>query len=529
MDELIRQAIDILRGIWQRRWLALGVAWLAGIVGAVALFRIPDQYEASARVYVDTQSVLRPLMSGLAVEPNVDQMVNMLSRTLISRPNIEKLVRMTDMDLSASSPGQRERIVDSLMRKVRISGAGGTGRASRENLFTLSYRDSRPEHAKKVVQSMLSIFVESGLGDKREDAVQARRFIEDQIRTYEQRLAEAENRRKEFKLKYMGLMGPEGRDYFGRLTAVNEQLSQARTELHAAEESRDALKKEMTGEDPVFIPDAGARAPASEPGIVPELDARIESMKKALDELLRQYTEQHPDVVGTRRVIADLEAQRKKEIAARRKASPSGSPLSPLDKNPVYQQLKFAHAEAEAKVAALRARVGAYQAEYERLQAAQESLPRIEAELAQLNRDYEIQKRNYENLVQRRESAAMSSDMDAAGSANFRVIDPPRVSSSPVEPNRLLLLPLVFIAALGVGVLVSFAWSQIRPMIHDGRVLRAISGRPLLGSVSRVPNEALVAKTRRLHVAFFGSLAALVAFYGVGVALVLWNSRHVAG
>ncbi|MGB8433785.1 MAG: Wzz/FepE/Etk N-terminal domain-containing protein, partial [Burkholderiales bacterium] len=120
MDELIRQAIDILRGIWQRRWLALGVAWLAGIVGAVALFRIPDQYEASARVYVDTQSLLRPLMSGLAVEPNVDQMVNMLSRTLISRPNIEKLVRMTDMDLSASSPGQRERIVDSLMRKVRI-------------------------------------------------------------------------------------------------------------------------------------------------------------------------------------------------------------------------------------------------------------------------------------------------------------------------------------------------------------------------------------------------------------------------
>jgi polysaccharide chain length determinant protein (PEP-CTERM system associated) len=519
MDELIRQAIDISRGIWQRRWLGLGVAWLAGILGAVALFKMPDRYEASARVHVDTQSVLRPLMSGLAVEPNIDQMVNILSRTLISRPNIEKLIRMTDMDLSASSPREHERTVDSLMSKIRIRGGG------RENLYTLSYRDSRPENAKKVVQSMLSIFVESGLGDKRQDTVQARRFIEEQIRIYEQRLTDAENRRKDFKLKYMGIMGSGGRDYFGRLTSVKEQLVQAQTELHAAEQSRDALKREMTGEDPVFLPEAGTSAPTSEPGIVPELDARIESMKKALDELLRRYTEKHPDVIGTRRVIAELEQQRKKEIAARRKASPTGLSSSSLDKNPVYQQLKFAYAEAEAKVAALRARVDAYQAEYERLHAAQQNIPRIEAELAQLDRDYAIQKRNYDNLVQRRESAAMSSEMDAAGSAAFRIIDPPRVSSTPVEPNRLLLLPLLLVAALGAGVFASFLWSQIRPMIHDGRGLRAISGRPLLGSISLVPDENLVARDRRMLTAFLGSLATLVAFYGASVALVLWNSR----
>ncbi|MGB8329591.1 MAG: XrtA system polysaccharide chain length determinant [Polyangiales bacterium] len=525
MDELIRQVIDALRGIWQRRWLGLGVAWLAGIIGAVVLFKLPDQYEASARVYVDTQSVLRPLMSGLAVQPNIEQTVSILSRTLISRPNIEKLIRMTDIDLEASSRGDRERIVDELSRKIRIGGAGRL----KENLYTLSYRDSHPQKAKKVVESMLSIFVESGLGDKRQDADQARRFIEEQIRTYEQRLAEAENRMKEFKLKYMGLMGPEGRDYFGRLTTVTEQLSQAKMELYAAEQSRDALQREMTGEDPVFIPEAGASAAASQVGIVPELDTRIESLKKDLDELLRRYTDQHPDVVGTRRVIAELEAQRKKEVAVRRKAAPTGSSFGALDKNPVYQQLKFARAEAEAKVAALRARVGAFQADYERLLAAQQSLPRIEAELAQLNRDYDIQKRNYENLVQRRESASMSSEMDAAGGADFRVIDPPRVSSTPVAPNRLLLLPLVLLAALGVGVAASFAWSQIRPMIHDGRGLRAISGRPLLGSVSLVPNDDFVAKSRRLHVAFFGSLVTLVVFYGAGVALLLWNSRAIAG
>ena len=70
--------------------------------------RMPDLYEASARIYVDTQSVLKPLMQGLAVQPNVDQQVMILSRTLISRPNVEKLVRMADLDLDAKTKADQD-------------------------------------------------------------------------------------------------------------------------------------------------------------------------------------------------------------------------------------------------------------------------------------------------------------------------------------------------------------------------------------------------------------------------------------
>ena len=75
-------------------------AWLIGAIAAAVILRIPDKYEASARIFVDTQSILKPLMSGLAIQPNIDQQVMMLSRTLISRPNIEKLIRMSDVDLN---------------------------------------------------------------------------------------------------------------------------------------------------------------------------------------------------------------------------------------------------------------------------------------------------------------------------------------------------------------------------------------------------------------------------------------------
>ena len=88
MDELLTQLTTHLRGIWRRRWIGLGIAWLAAIIGVAVVMRLPDRYEASARVWVDTQSVLRPLLSGLAVQPDLGQQLGILSRTLVSRPNL---------------------------------------------------------------------------------------------------------------------------------------------------------------------------------------------------------------------------------------------------------------------------------------------------------------------------------------------------------------------------------------------------------------------------------------------------------
>jgi polysaccharide chain length determinant protein (PEP-CTERM system associated) len=526
MDELIRQFTTYARGMWRRRWLGLGVAWLAGLVGVGVLFKMPDKYEASARVWVDTQSILKPLMSGLAVQPDIDQQVSIMSRTLISRPNVEKLIRMADLDLQVRTPRQREQLIDELTRTIQMKGGG------RENLYTIAYRDSDRNEARRVVQSLLSIFVESSLGDQRKGSDAARRFIEEQIRSYEKRLEEAENRLKEFKLRNMGLMGPDGRDYFTKMTALGEDLNAARLALRAAEQSRDALKREVAGEDPVFLPDAAA-GPAPGAGPPSELDARIDSLKRNLDELLRKYTDQHPDVVGTRRVLTELEKQKADELEARKKAAAErsatpGRPPLMASTNPVFQQLRIALAESEANVAALRAKVGELELRHKQLQGAASRLPQVEAELAQLNRDYDVQKRNYETLLTRRESAALSNQMDAAtGLADFRIIDPPSVAPNPVAPNRLLLLPLVLAASLGAGLMAAFLLSQIVPTFPDVRALREFTQRPVLGTVSMLATPQVVGKRRRGAVVFAGGVVALVGMFATGMVLLSLRSGAI--
>ena len=512
MDQLIRQALLIARGIWQRRVPGLVAAWIAGVIGAVVVLQLPDQYEASARVYVDTDSVLKPLMAGLAIQPNVSQRVSILSRTLISRPNVEKLIRMTDLDHTLTTPGEKERLVDELMGKLQIQ-AAGVG-----NLYSINFRDPSPEQAQKIVQSLLSIFMESSLGNKRQDSTQAKEFIDEQIAQYEAKLREAENRVKEFRLRNLGLSSTG--DYFGRMEALGSEIEKARTELREAEMSRDSLRAQIQQQEEA-AKTAAEVSPSAPPADipVPEIDGRLEVQRQNLDELLRKYTDQHPDVIWTKRVIGDLEEARKREVEARLKAQAGsiggGSPATTIQ-GMVLQQLKIGFGEAEAQVAALRARVADHEARYKQLKESAESVPQIDTELAQLNRDYDIMKTQYANLVARRESASMTGELEESGNVtDFRIIDPPRVGTKPAAPNRLLLISLTFIAALSVGAAVSFLVSQMLPTFWDVRTLREITKRSVLGSVSALERPALIKAQRRKNWVFFGALGGLAGCYAM--------------
>ena len=519
MEEILRQALSILRATWKYRRLGMLVAWVVGAIAAGIVVRMPDRYEASARIFVDTQSILKPLMSGLTVQPNVEQQVMMLSRTLISRPNVEKLIRMADLDLKIQGKREQEALIDELMRTLAIQSLG------RDNLYTIVYRDTDPAKAQRVVQALVSIFVESSLGDKRQDSDSALKFIDEQIRNYEKKLEDAENRLKDFKLRNVELNSGEGRSGIDKLSELTNVLNSSRLALREAENSRDALRRQIIGEEPVLLPESSS----SDSGIsLPEIDGRLDVQKRNLDNLLQRYTDQHPDVIGARRLIKDIEEQKRQELLARKKFA-AANPGASVSNNPVYQQLKVSLAESEANVASLRARVSEYETRYKRTTDMLKSQPQLEAEYTQLNRDYDIHKKNYEQLVTRREAAELSGDLESAGSgADFRLIDPPRASSKPVAPNRLLLLPGGLVLALAAGLFVAFAASQIRPVFFDGKTLREATGLPLLGTVSLLPNPARKQKERASLKRFLIATIGLVFAYGLGIAALFLLTQRAA-
>ncbi len=515
IDEVVQQVLETARGMWRRRWIGVVVAWVLGVLGAVALTLMPNRYEASARVYVDTKTVLRPLMRDLTVELDLDQTVGLLARTLITRPNVELLMRRSGLETGLHTQLERDRMVETLMRDIKVAASG------RDNVFNFTYRDTQPDRARVVVQNLVSLFLESDTGAKRRDAESAREFIDEQIKNYETRLAEAENRLKEFKLRNLGLTDTSGRDYFARISALTDELNKLVVELRATEQSRDALRRELSGESVTLVPDV--LPPASTQ--MSEYDSRIETQRRQLDDLLRRYTDLHPDVIAARRLIARLEEQRAQELEARRKAE-AGKPRTPSGvPSGGEQRAKLALAEAEAAVAALRVRVDDTQARLAKLRADANRMPQVEAELAQLNRDYDVVRRTYETMVTRREKASLSEDVDATRSGQFRVIDPPRTTPQPVFPNRLALAPAVLLLALLAGTAACFAATQLMPTFDSARTLRHLTQRPVLGSVSMLVDGAMLGRARRMNIAFGSALGALMVVGSVWIAWVSMQAR----
>ncbi|MBN8506536.1 MAG: chain length-determining protein [Burkholderiales bacterium] len=524
MEALIAELLGQARRIWKYRWLGLIAAWVVGLVGMAVSFALPNQFAAQARIYVDTQSILKPLMSGLAVQPNVDEQVKMLSRTLISRPNIEKLVRMADLDLKKQSKAEQEALIDSLMRKLSIATTG------KDNLYTLSYQDPDSETAKRVVQSLVSIFVESSLGASRKDTATATTFINEQIKTYEAKLEEAETRLKEFRLRNLETMQGDGKDSATRIAEMHAQLERSKLELREAENARDAAKQQLDMERrrQTDTSSTSLLPEATQTFATPELDARINDLRRNLDGLLQRFTDLHPDVVALRKLIRDLEEQKKREVAEMRKAAATGAPMA-APEGSMQQELHRMIATAEVQVAALRARVNEYQGRYGAALTSMRTAPQLEAEAAQLNRDYEIHKKNYADLVARRESAAMSGELDvASGVADFRLIEPPRVSPKPVAPNRFLLLGAALVLALGSGLFTSFAASQLRPVFYNSNELRTKTELPVLGVVSRMSGDADRRRSRNDRLRVVGATGGLVIAYLIAMsALAIINARQL--
>jgi len=499
MKDALQEVIIKVRSAWRYRWYAMLTAWLLAIAGWVGIGLIPDKYESSARVYVDTDSMLRPLLKGLAVQSDISQRLRLMTRTLLSRPNLEKVVRETDLDVFTKSIEDRERLLMGLEKKILLSST------RQQNLYTISYQNKDPKLAKAVVQSLMSIFVESTLGDSRQDSTSAQRFLDQQIKEYEERLSESENNLTNYKRENIGALPRQGGGIFQRLDQAKIKFEQTQLELREAQNTRNELKRQLGAAESERSANKGS-------GEISPIDTRILTLQTRLDELLLRFTDIHPDVVEIREKIATLKKQKSK--SKRKNYSASDSQAEGMT---LVGQLRLALGKAEAELAGIRVRGSDYQQKVLQLSELVKTLPQIETKLKRLQREYDINKQNYDLLVSRKESARMSESAEAVGDdVKFKIIDPPRLPILPISPNRPLFSIAVLLLSLVAGGGLAILLSQIHPVVYDQTRLRNIAGLPVFGSVSRIWTPELIFK-RKLEVGAFmaAGLVLMVLFAGV--------------
>jgi polysaccharide chain length determinant protein (PEP-CTERM system associated) len=467
-------------------------------------------YRASAKVFVDTNSLLKPLMQGLTASTNPLNEINLVSRAVLTRPNLAKVANSTDLALRAHTPEQLEQLITDLQQRIKVSGGS-------ENIFAIQYEDVDRDKARDVVAAVLDTFTEGAIVNAGDDAEMTEHALAREIEVHENRLREAEAGLAKFKQENIGYMPGESGDYYNNLQAMLGKVAGTEEKVRQLTDRRDELQKQIGGEEPVFgIMSTGPAQTATNCS----QSARIAQAEAQLATYV-DFTDQHPKVVSLKDRIAQLKEECKAEADA---LGPAGRVATPqaqaLEANPVYQNLRIQLSNAEVELVETRARLAAEQAEVARLHRDVDKITDVETQLKQLNRDYNVVQTRHQELLKRWEDLQAKKRLDpVTDNVQFRRIEPPFAQAEPVGPNRPLLLAGVFLFALGAGGALAFALNQVSPTFFTRAALRRAVDLPVLGAISIIVAPEVLAKRRFHTTVWIVGVVMLVLSTGAAVRL----------
>lgn len=521
MQVMIEKVLTELRGASRFRRYALGVAWGVCLIGWLVVLLIPEEFQSQARVNVDTRTALRPLLQGIAVDPDVESQLNLVRQTLLGRANLEKVASQVGLDMTAKTPAERDGLITDLSSRIEIALEPATIRDSRipNTLYRITFRDQNRERALGVVDVLLNSFVEGTMGADRTGTASAQRFLREQLADYDRRLAEAETRLAAFKKKNVGLVPGAAGDYFSRLQTEMGEINRIEAQLGVASSRRSELQRQLRGEAP-FVPPAeggpGARAGGTANG-AQDTASRIQEAQVRLDDLLLRFTDKHPDVIAARETLQALKDRQQQEVAALKRGDLGAAAIAGATSNPVYQQIQVQLNQTDVEIAALRGELNEHQRNEAGLRQLVDTVPEVEAEFARLTRDYDVTKTQYNALLERLERARVSGGAEENGVAKFNIVDPPSVSFQPVFPNRAQLMSVVLLFGLAAGAGIAYLLHLIKPVFVSSRSLADVTGLPVLGTVTRTWIERQQAELRRGLLRYSAACALLLVVFVVAV------------
>ena len=499
--EQLESALAALRSMWRFRYSAMLVSWLICLLGWAFVFLWPPKYEAYARVYLEPNSLLRPLLQGLAVPPNMANQIEMVRGVLLARPQLEEVIDETPLRRRVHRLADRDAMLDHLAKTILIHGEGRGENPDRAPVFyRISFRDSDPAVALAVVNRLLTSFLSESVDANETSTEAAQKFLSDQLNEYEQKLSTSERELAEFKRRNLGAMPDERGGYFSRLQTEMTDLDRLRSQLSVAVVRRDDLRSKLVGRS--AGPGNVRQGPVS---IETSVDAQLAAAKARLAELLLQFTNRHPDVIAARETVSQLQVQRQEELNSMR------SDLGALGEarsatSLVTQNLQIALNQSDIEIAGLQSQIAERQKRVEELRQSINTMPEVERELARLTRNYDVTKLQYDALLQRLELARLSGQADKTDERKIRVVEPAFLPRTPVSPPTLLLLLTVLAAGIGAGAGYAHLIARIKPIFSSTAQLSQTFELPVLGAVDRVsrPRDS---RARHVQSAFFGLLA----------------------
>jgi polysaccharide chain length determinant protein (PEP-CTERM system associated) len=450
--------------------IPLAVIFTAAVLWAALA---PRKYQASTLVLVTPQRVPTELVRP-TVTAGILERLNSISQEIMSRTRLEQIIDELKLYQGEQKTMKREEVVELMRKNIKVEIPKRT--AETAGYFVINFTGEDPRIVTVVANKLASLFIEENLKLREQQAVGTTEFLTTELQSTKEKLETQGQTLADYKRRNMGSL-PEQRDTnIKMLEQLQVQLQRNEESLRALEDRKLLIRKAMANlENPPAVSVGADGAVHPQKGAL-SYEARREELKKQLADLQSRYTERHPDIVRTKKRLADLE--KNKDTMS-------------VKNDPKYREMAGA-------IAAINTHISRMQAEGERLQAQVgqyrgriEGTTQREQEMASMLQEYNNTRLQYDTLIKKSEEAQRAENLERRQKGEqFRVIDPARIPEKPVQPDITKVLLIGLFAGLGCGLGGIFVREQLDRSFRDPEDVEVTLGFKVLANIPKIGSKA---------------------------------------
>jgi polysaccharide chain length determinant protein (PEP-CTERM system associated) len=485
----IQDLIDALIKKWY--WVSMPLIFflLAGIWFFIVT---PRTYEATTLILVQPQEIPKNYVEA-TVSSGVEEQVRTLSQEVLSRSNLETIIREMNLytrERGAGTP--MDILVASLRKKITITTNGG--QPGQTSSFSITLRGGNPKEVADVTNRLASYFIDSNLRLRERQATETTAFLQKQLEELKTLLSQQEAKVQEYRNRYLGALPDQLNSNVSTITSLQMRLESLQSSLTEAMNRRLTIQSQLS------------KAEAGVPGTSSQRGQRLADLRNQLDEMKTKYTPDYPEIKRLENQIAELEKHPEKSSSGR--MDPQVTDL--------HNQLTNANFEVDS----LRRDSERLKTQIEQYQGRVEETPKREQELAGLTRDYNITQQNYQRLLDRFYEAKRAEDMEKRQQGEqFRVVDFAEPPQTPVSPNPMRIALIFLALGLGAGAGIILMLEMLDTTVKGVKQLEGWSGAiPCITAIPLASTESDKHKERFMTIVFLGINGAI---FLVGTTIII--------
>lgn len=482
---------DYLAMLRRRLKVILIPTLLAPLVGFGASFFFSPRYTSQTTILVDPQKVSDNYVAPVVTQDLGQRVATLEARATSAdrlRPLIEKLNQQgmlkgnVDDDIEAIRAGMQVVPVPPISVTSPNGGGGGKKKSDLPG-FLLTFTASSPREAQAVNSGLANIIIDENFKDLEAAAQTNTDFLARQLEDAKRDLDSQAAKVAEFQKKYMGQLPGDADNNMKILMGLNSQLDANTQTLNRAQQDKAYTESMLAQQLAAWKSSQNATNPAT-------LQQQLALLQSQLLGLQARYTDDYPDVVKTKRDIAELQKKLDELNKAAANPSPATDDKENLSEPPEIRQLRMQIHQYEQVTGQATRDQQRLQESIKQYQGRVALSPAVQQEYDELTRDSTTAKSFYDNLLAKKSESEMQTAMAREQQGEqMHVLNPADLPESPSFPNRLLFAGGGLGAGLGIGLGLAL-WLEMRDKsVRSEADVLAIMDVPVLSQVPWVGIE----------------------------------------